>query len=84
MIGRLINKKPPKILSKYFWDCYFEELDLDKHLFFIAERLLNYGNIQAIRWLIKEAGHSYISKVIKKSRCLDAKTKNYWKLMYAK
>ena len=78
------NKKLPKVFSKYFWDCYFDKLDISKHLFFIAERLLNYGNIHAIKWLIEKTGISYINDVIKKSRSLDAKTKNFWKVMYAK
>jgi hypothetical protein len=56
MIGkvkkRYIKSDLPDELRVYFWDCDFDELIWKKYSFFITERLLNFGNIKAIKWLM--------------------------------
>ena len=71
----------PEEFQKYFWDVSFKDLSLEKYPRFIAERILNYGDLESVRWLIDKVGMDFISSVVKTSRNLDPKTLNYWQLM---
>ncbi len=71
----------PEKLRKYFWDCDFDELNMDKYSFFIAERILNLGDDYSIKWLLKNLSKERLKGVVEKSRNLDKKTKNYWRIM---
>jgi hypothetical protein len=71
----------PENFKRYFWDVAFEELSWEKNQRFIVERLLNYGSVKEIKWLIASAGKKYIKSVVKNSRNLNVKTKNYWNVM---
>ena len=71
----------PQELQKYFWDVAFDELTIDKYPRFIAERILNYGDLNAIKWLLTWSDKHYIRTIVDKSRNLNAKTRNYWRIM---
>ena len=73
--------KLPDQYRKYFWDCEFEEITLEKYKIFITERLLNYGNENTTKWLLRRVDKSELKSVVNKSRNLDKKTKNYWQLI---
>ena len=83
-----IIKKNQKIIPyefrHYFWDCDFEKLTWEKYSFFIAERLLNYGNIKEVKWLLHISSTRFIKKVVKESKNLDKKTRNFWQTIYGK
>ena len=68
----------PAGFKKYFWDCDFSALRWEQYSVFISERLLNFGNADAISWLRKQLSDSEIFRIIQNSSCIDAKTKNYW------
>jgi hypothetical protein len=72
----------PVELKKYFWDCHFDELCLSQHAAFITERILNFGNLQAVKWLLSVIDASFLMDVIEHSRNLDQKTRNFWKIYY--
>jgi hypothetical protein len=71
----------PKEFKKYFWDCAFDELRLRDHAAFITERILNFGNLQAVKWLVSTIEPSVLKNVVEHSRNLDRKTRNFWKIM---
>jgi hypothetical protein len=71
----------PQMLSKYFWDCDFENLSMNQYGFFITERILNYGNIPSLQWLFTQIDKVFLAEVIDKSRNLNKKTRNYWNLV---
>lgn len=70
----------PFEFQKYFWDVAFDELTFEKYPRFIAERLLNYGNLNDIRWLLAHTDQQFLAAIIENSRNLNDKTKNYWKI----
>jgi len=74
--------KPPYFLKKYFWDINFNSLDLKKNELYIITRLLEYGDIEAIRWLLKTVKASKIKETILRSRELSPKTVNFWTLFF--
>jgi len=71
----------PKEFQRYFWDVKFDELTLEKHPRFIAERLLNYTDLNGIKWLLSCTDKQFIRLLVENSRNLNAKTRNYWKLI---
>ncbi|MBN1415503.1 MAG: hypothetical protein JW973_10415 [Bacteroidales bacterium] len=81
------NKKAdtslPEKFRRYFWDVSFDELIFEKHSRFIAERLLNYGDLNEVRWLLSHTNRQFIKSLLKKSRNLNTKTVNFWQMMLA-
>jgi len=77
-IALFTMNKLPVHYRKYFWDCDFHEITMEKYQFFITERLLNYGNEQTLKWLLSKITKIDLRNVVNKSRNLDKKTKNYW------
>jgi len=75
------NSVLPDMLRKYFWDCDFETLSMARYAQFISERILNFGDMQSLKWLLAQIDRSFLIELIQKSRNLNRKTKNYWKLM---
>ena len=71
----------PANFRRYFWDCNFENIDMNQHLIFITERILNLGNREAVQWLKNNVDENIFKRVVLKSKKLNQKTKNYWKLI---
>jgi hypothetical protein len=79
------HKKPkfklPEEFLKYFWDVPFKKLNFEKNLRFLAERLLNYGDLNRVKWLLSHIDIQFIKTLVETSRNLNPKTKNYWNIM---
>jgi len=75
--------KIPKEFKKYFWDVDFGKLSFKKHYNFILTRVMNFGNFKALCWLFK-IPKDKIKETVRTSRELDAKTRNYWQIIYGK
>lgn len=71
----------PGEFQKYFWDVNFNELTLEEYPGFISERILNFGDLNGVKWLLSRTDMSFIKTLIKNSRNLNPKTKNYWQLI---
>jgi hypothetical protein len=71
----------PEELQKYFWDVDFGELNIEKYPRFIAERILNYSDLNGIKWLLSWADISFIRVIVDNSRNLNTKTRNYWRII---
>lgn len=73
--------KLPERFKRYFWDVSFNELSFATNSRFIAERILNYGNEKDIKWLLSNLDINFLKTLVKRSRNLNVKTRNYWKLV---
>ncbi len=73
-------KTIPNRFKKFFWDVKFQDLDIKKHKFFIIERLLEYGDMSSIKWLLENIDKKDIRKVVCTSRRLGKKTIAFWKV----
>ena len=77
-----VRKTNPKLrpeFQEYFWDVDFKQLSVKRHSRFIAERILNYGDPESIKWLLTWADSNFLKELIDTSRNLNARTRNYWK-----
>ncbi len=46
----------PENIRKFFWEYDGNEIDIQENWFFIIERLLEYGDFEAVKWSIKYFG----------------------------
>ena len=74
-----MNKPLPKGIKKYFWGDDLKELDWENNRDYITKTLLEKGDSEAIRWLLKEVDSKYLKKIVEEKK-LDPKSENYWRL----
>jgi len=74
----------PKKIKEYFWDVDFKKLTLKKYPNFILERILNFGNIKAVRWMLNAFDKRKIKRYILSSgdRQLDRRSNNFWRICF--
>ncbi len=68
----------PQFAQRYFWDIDAKKLDTGKHATYVIERLLEWGNPQAARWLLQRYSRRKIVSVLKKTRALSRMSANFW------
>lgn len=74
--------KLPNFLKKYFWEINFNKLDFKKNPEYVALRLLEYGDVQALRWLFKNFPKKKIQKVIINRRGLSPRSLYFWRSFF--
>jgi hypothetical protein len=72
----------PPYLKRFFWEVDFDTIKLPRHETYVIERLLEYGNDDAIRWVKKTFPPETIAAVVRKSRVLSRRTANLWALVF--
>ena len=75
-------KSLPQFLEKYFWDVDFSKLNKKTHSQFIIERILEYGDEKAVRWMRRNFKLNEIKKVVCNSRNLSLKSANFWQFIF--
>ncbi len=72
----------PDYITKYLWDTDLNSLDQTQHSAFIIERVLEFGDMDAIKWVDATYPKEVILDVLKCSKRLSAKTGNFFALYY--
>ena len=80
-ITQSTTEQLPSFLRPYFWEVDFTMIQLPKHETYVIERVLEYGNDQAIGWLKKIFTPETIAHVVRRSGCLSRNTANFWALI---
>jgi hypothetical protein len=68
----------PNGLKKYFWEVDFKTLNPKKYWYYIIERILEYGDIKALRWLFRFYPDKNIKQTVKNTRLLSSRSINFW------
>lgn len=73
-----------KVPTRYrfvFWDVNTRTLDVEKHSAFIISRVLEYGDMAAVRWLLTLYGKNEIAGLLRSryARRLSPRTIGFWK-----
>jgi hypothetical protein len=74
-------KQLPTDLHRYFWDVDATRLNVRRYRQFVIERLLEFGDVEAIRWTRRTFGDETIKDVVGRSRRLSRRTANFWRLI---
>ena len=74
---KLPNKLPPEFYF-FFWDIDPNKLDPSKKPYYVINRLLDKGNLEAVRWVRRNFPEDLIVETIKKMRDMSFKTAMFW------
>jgi hypothetical protein len=72
----------PADLFHYFWDIDPAQLDVDCYRAYVVERLLEYGDETAVRWLLATFPPAEMAEVLRTSRQLSRRSANFWALYF--
>ncbi len=71
-------KKLPGFLKSYFWDADFEKIEIEGNEVYILKRILEYGDLEAIRWMRGNFEEARIKDALCNFRGYSLKSANYW------
>jgi hypothetical protein len=71
-------KKLPAFLKKYFWDVDFKKIDLDNRRIYVLNRILEYGDEDAVRWMWENFKKPEIKYALTNFRGYSQKSANFW------
>jgi len=78
---KIPNKIPAKY-SKYFWDVEFDMLNPSIKTQFVINRLLDKGNVDAVKWVRTHFPEDIIKTTIQKSRDFSMKSAALWSTIF--
>lgn len=72
--------KIPETLYKFFWDVNPQKVNPAEKPYFVIQRLLDKGNIEAVRWVRENFSTADIAETFYKMRDFRAKVGYFWTL----
>jgi hypothetical protein len=73
-----MTKRLPRRFYQYFWDVEPAKMSLSRDAEFIVKRILEHGQTQDVKWVIKKYGLEMIKQVLLKYRDFSRKTGLFW------
>lgn len=67
-----------KEFKNVFWDANIDKIDPKKHLKYVIERILEYGNQKQVVWMLNFYDRNKIIEILRSSRRLSARSANFW------
>ncbi len=80
-----VNRKKEIIserIKRLFWDVDKDSVDMEKHRSYIIRRIMDFGNMDAVNWMLTAYTPDEIIKVVKKSRGLSRKSATFWSVYF--
>lgn len=74
--------KVPERFYPLFWDTDASMLEIKKHAHYIIERILEFGDLDAVRWLQMVYTVQTILDGLAFSRVVSERSKNFWQLWF--
>ncbi|MBI4226336.1 hypothetical protein HY612_04450 [Candidatus Roizmanbacteria bacterium] len=75
-------QKLPRRLYRFFWDVSAETIDPKKNSQYVIERILEFGDAKALRWIQDNFAKKILKEIVKKNKRISKKTANYFSLIY--
>ena len=74
------HRQIPPAFKKFFWDADFAKLKFPEHENYVLGKLMAYGNLASIRWIIRAFDRGTISRYLEKkgTYALDRKSYLFW------
>jgi hypothetical protein len=80
MMANKTRQRLPDFLRPYFWETDLARVHRRRHEAYIIERVIEYGDDRAIRWLRQNYTPAQIARVVRSSRAISPNTANLWAL----
>ena len=68
----------PERVQRLFWDADKKRVDLRFHRSYIIRRIMDYGDLDDVRWMVVTYSSEEIIGVLKKGRGLSRKSGSFW------
>ena len=68
----------PENITRLFWDVDRDAVDSRSHRAYIIRRVMDYGNIEDVKWMLATYTTEEIVEVLRKSRGLSRKSAYFW------
>lgn len=78
---RIPTKLPPS-LYQFFWDVDAKKINPGKSPYYVINRLLDKGNLEAVRWVRRSFPKDLITETIKTKKDFSFKTVTFWSKYY--
>ncbi|MFA4873637.1 MAG: hypothetical protein WC659_06975 [Patescibacteria group bacterium] len=79
---RQVRKEVMPFRRSLFWDVDPKTIDPEKHAEYIIERVLDFGELEEVRWLAHHYSKRLIRKTLKESRVIHDKSRILWDLVF--
>lgn len=73
-----LPQKLPRFLYRYFWDVAPQKINLPLRAQYVAERIMDRGDISALKWLIDHYSKNELKKIYLESRNIAQFSRPFW------
>jgi hypothetical protein len=86
-VTKIISEKKettvvPERFRPLFWDTNLSKIHIKRNARYIIERVLEFGNMNAVEWLQKVYPLQTIIDVLNLSRVITEKSRNFWLIWF--
>jgi hypothetical protein len=74
----------PEHFRSLFWDTAIERIKIKRNARYVIERVLEYGDLDAVYWLQRVFPTQRILDVLEQSRQITLKSRNFWEAWFGK
>jgi hypothetical protein len=74
--------KIPEKIKRLFWDVDKEKIDIKDHRSFIIRRIMDFGNLDDVNWMLTAYTSDEIIEAVKKGRGLSRKSATFWSIYF--
>jgi hypothetical protein len=67
-------------LRPFFWETDLSKIDIEENKQYIIERILEFGDKDAVQWLFSFVSLFDIKSTLKNSKRITQKSKNFWSI----
>jgi hypothetical protein len=68
----------PANLHRFFWDVCPADVDIQPHAAYIIERLMEAGDVEAVKWMLATYPREKMILTLKTTRSLTPKSAHFW------
>lgn len=80
--GKTELSRIPERFRSLFWDTTLENINIKKHARYIIERVLEFGDLNAIKWLQRVYPVKVITDFMNISRGITERSKSFWMIWF--
>lgn len=74
----MIHHKVPEKFHSYFWDTDVSEVNVLRDAWFVVEKVVNFGTLEAMRWLVNILGENQVRDIILRNYNISTKSAKLW------
>ncbi len=82
MADQPLPDRVPNTFKRFFWDVQFESLSPKEKPYYVINRLLDKGDLEAARWVVKTFPKDMIIHTFKTMRDCSLPTATFWSHYY--